>query len=85
MLNAVTLNRLRNVKNTLESAAVMIDEIIAHPDSVPDFAGLKELVKDAVQILEQQTPTKPAAVYRSPNHVYDDQGNNLGPNCPRDR
>ena len=84
MLNAVTKNRLKNVQSTLTSASEIIDDILANPDMDPDFVGLKELVRDALQILEQQSPTAPAKVYRRADHVYGNDGSDLGPNCPRD-
>lgn len=74
--NPITLNRLNNIKNTLEASLNWLANEIKTPNT--DFAVLKTMLQDAVMLVEQLNPTKPEKVYRSPS-------NNLGPSCPRDQ
>ena len=94
--NPAVLNRLQNLMNTLDASSTWLEGIISDPNRDPDFSVLKTMIKDALQILEQQSPTKPPQVYRGsinlavednrdPNYLYDEQGRNLGPKEGRDR
>lgn len=73
--NPITLNRLNNIKNTLQASLTWLENEMKSPNT--DFVVLKTMLTDAVVLVEQLSPTKPAKVYRSPNHVYDDQGSCL--------
>jgi hypothetical protein len=53
----VTLNRLNNIKNTLEASIAFIQNIMEDPNVDKDFLLFKMMLNDAVFLVEQMTIT----------------------------